>query len=67
MANISKDYKVVSTVHDSIVCVVPAADEEEAVRSIRRNMCLAPEWAKGLPLDCEVKVGINYGELNAAA
>ena len=51
MANISKDYKVVSTVHDSIVCVVPAADEEEAVRSIRRNMCLAPEWAKGLPLD----------------
>ena len=67
MANISKDYKVVSTVHDSIVCVVPAADEEEAISSIRKNMCLAPEWAKGLPLDCEVKVGINYGELNAAA
>lgn len=67
MLNISQRYKIASTVHDSIVCVVPAAEEKAAVDFIRENMTMVPDWAEGLPLNCEVSIGKNYGELNLAA
>ena len=63
MLNISQRYKIASTVHDSIVCVVPAAEEKAAVDFIRENMTMVPDWAEGLPLNCEVSIGKNYGEL----
>ena len=62
MLRISKKYRVVLTVHDSIVCCVPD-DEAEACKSyVEECMRWAPTWAEGLPVDCEAGIGKNYGE-----
>lgn len=60
---IAAKWKVVLTVHDSIVVMVPKAKEAEAVEDIYRIMRTAPKWANGLPLNCEVSVGYNYGDM----
>ena len=62
MGWISEHYKVALTVHDSLVCVVKDEEVEEARRFIEECMREAPEWAKGLPLDCESGIGKSYGE-----
>ncbi len=62
MLKIPKEYKVVLTVHDSIVCCVPETKVLDAQLSIEKCMRWVPNWAKGLPLDCESGVGKSYGE-----
>ena len=62
MGWISEHYKVALTVHDSLVCVVKDEEVEEARRFIEECMREAPEWAEGLPLDCESGIGKSYGE-----
>ncbi len=62
MGWISEHYKVALTVHDSLVCVVKDEEVEEARRFIEECMREAPEWAEGLPLDCESGIGRSYGE-----
>jgi len=62
MLKIPKQYKIVLTVHDSIVCCVPETAVSEAQLSIEESMRWIPDWAKGLPLDCESGVGDSYGE-----
>ena len=62
MGWISEYYKVALTVHDSLVCVVKDEEVEEARQFIEECMREAPEWAKGLPLDCESGIGKSYGE-----
>ena len=62
MGWISEHYKVALTVHDSLVCVVKDEEVEEARQFIEECMREAPEWAKGLPLDCESGIGKSYGE-----
>ena len=62
MLRISKRYRVLLTVHDSIACCVPKQQVDNAVEYIAECMRFVPEWAKGLPLDCDVAVGKNYGE-----
>jgi len=65
MVNISKQYQVIGTVHDSIICVVPKKDMGEAVNFINQQMNIVPDWADGLPLGCDIGIGDNYGELEA--
>lgn len=62
MLAIRKRYPVVLQVHDEIVCVVPEAEQEEAKKFIEQCMTVAPLWAPGLPIACEVGSGPNYGE-----
>ena len=62
MMDISKYYKVALTVHDSLVCVIKNEEVEEARRFIEECMREAPDWAEGLPLDCESGIGKSYGE-----
>jgi len=62
MLKIPKQYKVVLTVHDSIVCCVPETEVSEAQLSIEESMRWVPDWATGLPLDCESGIGDSYGE-----
>ena len=62
MLKIPERYKVVLTVHDSIVCCVPDTEVSDAQLSIEESMRWVPDWAEGLPLDCESGVGDNYGE-----
>jgi len=62
MGWISEHYKVALTVHDSLVCVVKDEEVEEARQFIEECMREEPEWAEGLPLDCESGIGKSYGE-----
>ena len=62
LLNIAKKYKVVLTVHDSIVCCVKENEAEAAQKYIETCMRTAPEWAHGLPIDCESGIGKSYGE-----
>tara|TARA_R110002126_G_scaffold65554_2_gene167140 strand:- start:355 stop:1887 length:1533 start_codon:yes stop_codon:yes gene_type:complete len=62
MLEVARRYKVVLTVHDSIVCCVPDADVEEAKIYVEQCMRAVPDWAKGLPVDCEAGVGKSYGD-----
>tara|TARA_Y100001937_G_scaffold74339_1_gene101157 strand:+ start:214 stop:2034 length:1821 start_codon:yes stop_codon:yes gene_type:complete len=61
LLDIAKKYKVVLTVHDSIVCCVPKEEIFEARNYIETCMRKVPSWAEGLPLDCESGVGKSYG------
>jgi DNA polymerase len=62
MLKIAKKYKVALTVHDSIVCVIKETEEEEAKSYIETVMKTPPEWATGLPLNCDIGIGQSYGE-----
>jgi len=62
MINISKRYDVVLTVHDAIACLVPEAEVEEAQKFIEDSMRWTPEWAEGLPVNCESGYGKSYGD-----
>jgi DNA polymerase len=62
MLKIAKKYKVVLTVHDAIACIAPEAEAEEAAKYVEECMRWRPDWASTLPLNCEVGVGMNYGE-----
>ena len=62
MVKISKKYKVALTVHDSIVCVVEETEKEKARSFIEKIMRTSPEWATGLPLNCDIGIGQSYGE-----
>ena len=62
LLDIAKKYRVVLTVHDSIVCSVPDEELEAAKYYVERSMRKTPDWAKGLPLDCEAFTGKSYGD-----
>lgn len=62
MVRMSKKYRVVLTVHDAVACLVPEAEAKEAQEYIEKCMRWTPEWATGLPLNCESGIGKNYGE-----
>lgn len=62
MLEVSKKYKVVLTVHDSIVCCVRDEEVTTAQDYVETCMRMIPQWAEGLPIDCESGVGKSYGE-----
>jgi DNA polymerase len=62
MLRISKRYKVVLTVHDAIAIVVRNAEVEEAKLYVEECMRWAPQWATGLPVNCESGYGKSYGD-----
>jgi DNA polymerase len=62
MLRISKKHKVVLTVHDSIVCCVKDEEAPEAQAFIEDCMRWTPDWAVGLPVDCESGTGKSYGD-----
>lgn len=62
MLAINKRYKVVLTVHDAAVIVVPEAERETAVKFVTEVMSTPPTWAPTLPVACETAWGYSYGE-----
>jgi|TARA_R110000744_G_scaffold35147_1_gene81634 DNA polymerase I-like protein with 3'-5' exonuclease and polymerase domains len=58
----AKKYKVVMTVHDALGCIAPEKEAEEALDYVYSCMRQKPDWAEGLPLDCEGGFGASYGE-----
>ena len=62
MAQIAKRYKVVLTVHDSIVVCVKEDELVEAKRYVETCMRQPPDWCPDLPLDCEAFHAYSYGD-----
>jgi DNA polymerase len=62
MIRIAKRYRVVLTVHDAVACIVPETEVEEAQAYIEDCMRWTPEWADGLPVNCESGFGKSYGD-----
>jgi DNA polymerase I-like protein with 3'-5' exonuclease and polymerase domains len=62
MLQISKRYRVLLTVHDSVVCCVRDDEVEEAATYVDSCMRLIPDWAEGLPVRGDVETGNSYGE-----
>jgi DNA polymerase len=53
---------LVLQVHDENAYVVPAEFETVMRHILETEMRRTPEWAPGLPLDCEIGVGLTYGD-----
>ena len=62
MLKIAKRYRVVLTVHDSVVCCIPKEKIAEAHKYIEECMRWTPPWAAGLPVNCESGIGKSYGD-----
>lgn len=62
MLAIAKRYRVVLTVHDSVVCCVPEDELTVAQGYIEQCMRLVPKWAEGMPINCESGTGTSYGD-----
>lgn len=61
MVLMGKRYPVVLTVHDSVGVLVPEAETEEGAYYIYKCLRHVPDWATGLPLDCELGYHRYYG------
>jgi|TARA_R110002124_G_scaffold155604_2_gene322784 DNA polymerase len=62
MIKVSREYPVVLTVHDAIVCTAPEEEKEKALKRIMEIMSEPPEWAPDLPIACEGDYADNYGD-----
>tara|TARA_R110000824_G_scaffold71382_1_gene182690 strand:- start:641 stop:1096 length:456 start_codon:yes stop_codon:yes gene_type:complete len=62
MVRVSKRYRTVLTVHDSIGALVPVDEVVEGQMFIEKCMRRIPTWAEGLPLECESGFAGNYGD-----
>jgi len=62
MLKIAKRYRVVLTVHDAVACVAPIEQAVEAVAYVEECMRFVPQWAEGVPLNCESGFGASYGD-----
>jgi DNA polymerase len=62
LVKIADNYKVVMTVHDAVAAVVPEVLVQTAKAFIEDCMRTAPDWAQGLPLNCESGFGPSYGD-----
>jgi DNA polymerase len=62
MLLIAKRYKVVLTVHDSVVACVADDELDTAREYVEECMNQIPDWAEGLPITCESGTGKSYGE-----
>lgn len=62
MIRIAKKYDVVLTVHDAIACIVKEEQVKEAQAYVEECMRWTPDWAEGLPVNCESGYGRSYGD-----
>ena len=62
MLRIARKYRVVMTVHDAIACVVPESEVDEGMTYVEEAMRWTPDWATGLPINCEAGYGASYGD-----
>ena len=62
MLKINERYRVVLTVHDAAVIVVKKEELDAAMEYVVDVMSTPPNWAAGLPVACEAKHGVSYGD-----
>ena len=59
-----KHYDVKLMCHDSLVFVIKNEEVAEASEVIAKIMRTPPTWGSDIPLDVEIGVGDNYGDLD---
>lgn len=59
---INQRYKIVLNTHDEWGIVVKDDEVENAKEYMQWCMRQVPEWAKGLPVDCEGDAAVHYGD-----
>ena len=62
MIKIQERYRVVLTVHDAAVVVIPEGEKDKALAYIVECMNTPPDWCKSLPVACEAAYATSYGE-----
>lgn len=62
MIKIHQYYPVALTVHDAAVIIAPVDEKDKAIEIVTEIMSQTTEWAPGLPVACEAKVGATYGD-----
>lgn len=62
MAALAQVFQIVKQVHDEIVMVVPVDQQTYAVNAMKDVMTRVPEWAKSIPIACEVGAAVRYGD-----
>jgi DNA polymerase I-like protein with 3'-5' exonuclease and polymerase domains len=62
MLKINEKYRPVLTVHDAVVNVIPEAEIDSAMEYIIGTMSTPPLWGEDLPITCEAKYGVSYGD-----
>jgi DNA polymerase len=55
-------YRVVLTVHDEVVVVVPDHAVDHWKQRMLELMSVAPKWCSDLPVACEAESGLNYAD-----
>jgi len=55
-------FKVVLTVHDEVVAVVPEGSAQWALEYMMEVMSTPPKWAEDLPVACEGDFAATYGD-----
>lgn len=61
MIRIKDRYRIVGTVHDELLVLVPEHEDLYAFNQfITQAMTVSPDWAPSIPLACEITVGANY-------
>ena len=55
-------FKVVLTVHDEVVAVVPEGYAQQTLNVMVNIMSTPPSWAASLPVACEGDIGDSYGD-----
>lgn len=54
--------KIASMSHDEFIVLVPRKNVDTASQAMQYWMTQGPEWSKGWPIACEVKIGDTYAE-----
>lgn len=62
LVTVGSRYNVVLQVHDEIVLVVLINEVATAKAFVETTMSTTVSWLPGLPIACEIKDGLNYGE-----
>jgi DNA polymerase len=62
LLKISKQYKVVHTVHDEVVCIVPENRAQACLDFMIETMSTPPTWWPELVLSAEGSTADSYGE-----
>lgn len=62
-----KGHKMVFQVHDDLVFLTQEKDAPACAYDLHTAMHKTPDWAEGVPLACELKIGRRYGSMEIVA
>lgn len=63
LLRVDKKYRVLGTVHDEGIDLVPVADKDICKDWVHAQMTQVPSWMPGIPLNADVHVGVRYGDI----